>query len=145
MKDISVDTKREQNQELQQKLIVYQILQKHVEELQQQAMLIERRYSELEMAKNTMDDIAKAKKGGEVMFPLGGGVYSKGSVADSNNVMVEMGSGYVARKSVREASDFLESKKNEIEESTKGLQKEMETTVTKMNTIANELKEASGQ
>ena len=145
MKEIKVDTEKEKKQELQQKLIVYQILQRHIEELQQQAMLLERRFAELESALRTISDVEKVKKGGEVLFPLGGGIYSKGSSVDSRSFMVDLGSGFVAKKSAADAKAFLEKKKEEIERLGENMQAEMKATVSKLNVAANELKELAGQ
>lgn len=130
--------------ELQQKLIVYQLMQKRLEELQQKAVLIERRYAELEITKNTISDIEKTKKGGEMFFPLGSGLYVKGSASDDKKLMVELGAGLVSIKGTDAARDFLEEKKKDIENSGKGLEKEMRTTVGKINEIAHELQSSAG-
>jgi prefoldin alpha subunit len=138
-------TPQKEKAELQQKLIIYQLMQKRLEELQQQAMLIERRYAELEVARNTISDLEKTKKGGEMFFPLGSGVYAKGNVHEDKALMVELGAGLVSVKKPRAAQDFLEEKKKEIEASGKDLEKELKTTAEKMNEIAHQVQEAASQ
>lgn len=145
MKDIKVKGDEDKRAELQQKLVVYQLMQKRLEELQQQAMLIERRYAELEVARNTITDIEKAKTDNRMFFPLGGGVYAKGSIDGDKALMVELGADLVSVKTPKTAKDFLEEKKREIEKSGKELENELKTTVGKMNEIAVQLQEAAGQ
>jgi prefoldin alpha subunit len=145
MKNIKVDTEQEKKAELQQKLIVYQLMQKRLEELQQQAMLVERKFAELDITQNTISDIGKAKKDDEMFFPVGSGVYVKGKVHEQRDMMVEMGAGLVSVKNSKSAQDFLEDKKKEIEKSGKELEKELKTTAEKMNEIANELQQVAGQ
>jgi prefoldin alpha subunit len=143
MKKIKVENDKDKKAELQQKMIVYQLMQKRLEELQQQAMLIERRYAEIEVARNTIADIEKTKKGGEMFFPLGSGVYAKGNILGDKSLMVELGAGLVSVKNPRAAKDFLEEKKKEIEKSGKELENELKVTTGKMNEIAVQLQEAA--
>jgi prefoldin alpha subunit len=145
MKDIKVDTEKEKKAELQQKMIVYQLMQKRLEELQQQAVLIERKYAELEVARNTISDLEKMKKGGEMFFPLGSGVYAKGNVHEDKTLMVELGAGLVSVKKPKAAQDFLEEKKKEIESEGGDLEKELKKTAEKMNEIAHQLQKVAGQ
>ena len=145
MKDIKVKGDEDKRAELQQKMIVYQLMQKRLEELQQQAMLIERRYAEIEVARNTISDIEKAKKGGEMFFPLGSGVYAKGNIQGEKTLMVELGAGLVSVKSPKATKDFLEEKKKEIEKSGKTLENELKATAGKMNEIAVQLQEEASK
>jgi len=145
MKDIKVDTEKEKKAELQQKLVVYQLMQKHLEELREQALMLERKFVELETAKQTLSDLEKTKKGNELFFPLGAGIYAKANVHDNKDLMMDLGAGIVARKSPASAKKILEEREKEIEDSGKGLQDEMTTTAAKLNEIANELQKMAGQ
>ena len=143
MKSIKVDTSEEKKEELQQKLIIYQLLQKRLEELQQHALLLERRFVEIETAKNTVADIEKLSKGSELYFPLGSGVFAKGSIVSISDMMVELGSGIVMAKDPKSVKDFLEGKEKELEKSADELQDEMKHTMEKVNEIAEELRDMS--
>jgi len=135
----------EKKAEFQQKMVIYQLMQKRLEELQQQAMLIERKFVELETTKNTISDIEKTEKGRDLFFPLGSGVFVKGTASNDKSLMVELGAGLVSVKDTRAAKDFLEKKGKEIENSGKSLEKELKRTVEKLNEIALQLQEMAGQ
>ncbi|RLI97754.1 MAG: prefoldin subunit alpha, partial [Candidatus Aenigmatarchaeota archaeon] len=142
-KDIKV--KGQDKNYLQQKLVVYQLMQRRLEELQQQAMLIERKYKELETTKQTLGDMKKLKKTDEVFFPLGNGVYAKGNVSNDKKLFVELGAGLVTNKTPETATKFIEGKEKEMEKSAKEVQTEIEDTISKLNGIGEELRAASGQ
>jgi len=145
MKETKTDIGDDKKAELQQKLVIYQLMQKRLEELQQQAMIIEKKYAELEITKNTISDLEKSKAGNELFFPLGSGVYAKGSVHEDKTVMVELGAGLVSVKDTKSARDFLDKTKQDIEESGKNMENEIRTTAEKINAIAHELQAAAGQ
>ena len=144
MKGIKVDTEKERKQELQQKLIIYQLLQKRLEELQQQALMLERRFIELETTKHALSDLEKMKNGGELFFPLGSGVYAKGKVLDNKNLMIELGAGVVTMKNPKSAKSFLEEKNREIENASEKLGEEINAAMSKINAMATDLQNLSG-
>jgi|GEM_PF-1036329 len=135
----------EKKAELQQKMVIYQLMQKRLEELQQQAVLMERKFVELETTRNTISDIEKTEKGGDMFFPLGSGVFVKGKASSDKSLMVELGAGLVSMKDTKSANDFLEKKGKDIEDSGKDLEKELKKTVEKLNGIAHQLQEMVGQ
>ena len=128
--------------DIQQKMIMYQLLQKHLEELKQQAMIIERKNLELEITKQSVKDIDALKKDNEILISLGSGFYGFGEFNDLKKILVDIGSGVFIKKTVGSASDILKGKGKEIEDLNKKLQHELNDVVTKMNEIAAEVETA---
>lgn len=128
---------------MQENVLIYQILQKHLEELGQSALLLDRRYAEIEAAREAFEDIAGLKEKNEVLIPIGSGIFSYGKITDAKKVLVEVGAGVLMDKEPESARKFLEEKKQEIEKLAGELQAEINGTSEKMNAIASELEKAA--
>ena len=136
MKDIKVKPEKEN---AQQKVVLYQILQKKLEELQQEVLIIERKFLEIESASQTLSDIGKGEGQGDVYFSVGSGIYAKGKVTDRDNIMVEIGRDIMVSKDVKGAREVLDSRKADIEKEGEKLKNSIETTVAKLREIASEI------
>ncbi len=84
--------------ELQEKAILYQLLQKHLESMTQNAILLERRYEEIEAARMAMEDIGKLRDKNEILVPLGSGLFTHGRITDPKSMIVDIGSGIFLEK-----------------------------------------------
>lgn len=132
----------EDNQkQVQEKIMLYQVLQKQMEEFRQQASLIENRLTELEVTENALKEMKGVSSGDEAMFTLGGGCYGFGKLLINNKVMVEIGSGLVASKTLPDAINFIESRKAEIEGIAKNLQSEVTKVTESINQIGLEIQQ----
>lgn len=125
-------------QEAQQKLVLYQLLNQRIEQLNEQAKMIEQKLLELETTRQTLGDLKKLKQGNEVLIPLGSGCYTHGRTGDSG-LLIDLGAGVMVRKAPEEAKKVIEDKKAEIERLSGTLQNEANDVITKMNEIGPEL------
>ncbi|MFH1978059.1 MAG: prefoldin subunit alpha [Candidatus Aenigmatarchaeota archaeon] len=131
--------------EMQEKALMYQLLQRQLEEFNEKGMLLERKAGELGHTKNAMEELSKIKKGNKVMIPLGGESYTYGTVEDPENIMVEIGSNLVMKKTIKEAQDVVNDKRADIETLTKQIQEDITKMIAKMNEIAQEVQAAQQQ
>jgi len=131
--------------ELQEKVLVYQIMQKHLEELGQSALLLDRKYAEIEAAREAFEDITKLKEKNEVLVPIGNGIFSHGKITETQKFLVEVGAGILMEKDPESARKFLEEKKNEIEKLAEELQAEINETSERMNSLAAEIEKAASK
>ena len=129
--------------ELQQKIIAYQLLQKQLEELKKQVMLIENKSLELELTGQAINDLNKTKKGNKVLMPMGNDFYAYGEVTCPEGMLVNIGSGIMIKKDIEASLKFLEEKKRDIEETNRSIQKSLNDTTSKMNIIALEIEKES--
>ena len=138
-RDISVEKPEDMKQKVQQKLILYQLLQRHLEELRQQALLLERTFIEIETTRQTVSDLKKAKEGNETLVPLGSGFYTHGRVSNTKSLLVDIGVGILVEKDTVSTDDVLDNKRKELENASRELQDEMGNTLKKMNELGMEL------
>lgn len=62
------------------------------------------------MAKSSLGDLQEAKDDNPILIPLNSSLYVPGTVNDKNKVMVELGTGYFAEKSIEEATALIDRK-----------------------------------
>lgn len=138
-KDIRVETPESRKQEVQQKLVLYQLLQRHLEELRQQALLLERMFIEIETTKQTVSDLKKLKDVDEILVPLGSGFYTHGRVSGTKKFLVDIGASVLVKKNTESMDNVLDDKRKEMENASRELQNEMANTMKKMNELGMEL------
>lgn len=127
------------NEALQQKFLLYQVLQKQMEELQKQAVVLQQKFLELETTGQAVEDMRTLAEQNETLVPLGSGIYIEGRIKNRREVLVDVGAGVVMKKSMDDAMRFLEDKKKEVEQLSGELQSGAQRIADHMNTLAPEL------
>lgn len=134
-----------EQKEIQEKLALYQLLQNRLGELRQQVSLLEKRFMEIEMTRNALEDVGKLKKDSEILVPLGSGCYARGKLTDTENLLVDLGAGAVTHKETKPAQEMMDKKKEEIEKLIQEIHKETVNTVNKMNELGAQLQQSMAQ
>jgi len=129
---------------VQEKVMVYQILQNQLEEFLKQAEILESRMAEFEMTDAALQEMKSVGAGSELLVPLGAGCYGYGTLREKDSFMVEIGSGIVARRSHADALSMIGEKKKEIENVGEKLRAEMEKLGAAMNQIGADIQKLSG-
>jgi len=130
---------QESEKEMQEKVILYQLLQRHLESLSQNAVMLERRYEEIEATRLALEDIEKLKEKSEILVPLGSGLFTYGKITDSGKMLVDAGAGVFMDKDPESSKRLLEDKKKELEKLAKDMQDEIMDVSSRLNSIAIEL------
>jgi len=125
--------------QVEEKFIMYQLLQKQLEMFREQALQLEKNFIEIETTKQSIEDFQKLKKVNDIMIPLGSGYYVGGRVTDLKKVLMSPGANIMLEKNLKSAHENLEAKRNEIEKIGKNLQDKMSDVVQKINELAPEL------
>ncbi len=131
-----------EQKELQEKAILYQLMQRQLEELSQNAMLIDKRYAELDLTLQALEDVDKLKEKNEILVPLGSGIFTYGRVTDKK-ILAEIGAGMLLDKDAESARQLIQGKKKEIEKLALDLQGEMVSISSSMNSLVSEIEKAS--
>ncbi|XP_066591348.1 prefoldin subunit 5 [Prorops nasuta] len=69
-----------------------------------------------------LEKITPAATGKEILVPLTASMYVAGSLADTSNVLVDIGTGYCAQKSIADAKDYFKRKLNYVTEQMEKIQ-----------------------
>lgn len=128
---------------LQEKALMYQLLNAQLEELSSQFLHLNDRMLELEAAKNALGEMGKVKEGSDMLVPIGAGCYGFGKLGKKGSFMVEIGAGLLEEKPLSGALCAVEERKKEIGNLQERVKAELEGMRMKMDQIGLELNEAT--
>ena len=73
-------------------------------------------------AKMTLDEMKKIPEGTKMLVPLNGSLYAPGSIASSEKVIVELGTGYFCEKDIPGAKDLIARKMQLVDKSIESIE-----------------------
>jgi len=132
----------ELNKELQEKFMLYQLLNQRLEQIKQHASIVQQKMIEFDITQQALGDLKNAKAESEMLIPLGSGIYSCGKSGPQEKFLVDIGAGVMAKKTAADADKILEKRKKEIEDAVQALQMEANAITEKLNEIVPELQKA---
>jgi len=100
-----------------------QLYREEAQVLQQQLGNLQLNYASVELAIQTLENIAKLSKGDQMLLPVGSGAYIKSKVEDNEVALVDVGAGVVVEKSIPDAVKFLGTRINDMDSTREKLQK----------------------
>jgi prefoldin alpha subunit len=131
-------------QNLQEKLMLFQLMERQLDAMRQQGALLEQRIVEIDTSLTALEEIARLKDDNEALIPIGSGLFARARIT-SKKIMTELGARVMKDKSVKEAGSFLEERKKEIEKVEKNVQKEMAEISRSLQRMAPELQRMSDE
>jgi prefoldin alpha subunit len=100
--------------ELQKKIIQFQILEANLKTLQEREEILNERILEIENTKAAIEELKKTRPG-KTLIPLGSGNFISGKIDDTEEVIVGIGSGVAIKKNREDAVVILDDKFKEFE------------------------------
>ncbi|MBI4895659.1 MAG: prefoldin subunit alpha [Candidatus Aenigmarchaeota archaeon] len=107
-------SKENYEEELQKMYMQHQMLQQYIKGYSEQSTIIEGKIQELISTTDAISEIKNANKGSEIMANLGSQVFVKSDLKNTNEVIVELGAGIYASRSIEDATKILDSRKQEL-------------------------------
>jgi prefoldin alpha subunit len=129
------------NKEVQEKALMYQVFGAQLEELSSHFMAINQKVLEVDMAKNSLDELSKAVEGSDTLVPVGAGCYGFGKLGKKGKFMVEIGGGFVMEKTLPGAIESMDVRKKELMKLQDRVKAELENLRGNMDRIGLELNE----
>jgi len=124
---------------MEEKMIMYQILQRQLEVYREQMVQLEREMAEIESTKQTVGDLKNIKKENSVMIPLGSGLFIEGTITKTKNILMSPGANMMVEKNFESALDGLSEKEKQIEKASRRLQDESGKVAEQLNALTPEL------
>lgn len=93
----------------------YELYRNQLETLQQNLSLVDNSLQELKMVSKSLGEIDAAKKESDIFVPIGQDSFIKAKITDTDNVVVGIGAGVAAKKTIKEAKDDFEERIKELE------------------------------
>ena len=130
-------------EELQKKYLELKLLEQQASQIQQQLIFLENQKSILEKTKECIDDVKNIKKDSKALIPLGQGVFAKGSIQDTANLLVGVGHNVVVSKPAQEAKMIIDKQLSEIASMTSQLSSQLQQTAVHAGLLEEELQALS--
>jgi prefoldin alpha subunit len=96
--------------ELEEKSKEFDLLRQQLSAIDDELNQLGERVQSFEAVKDSIDSIAKTKKGTELIVPLGEGLFIKSSISNVDNVLLGVGSGIVVAKTVADSQAYVEER-----------------------------------
>ncbi|MBU2560094.1 prefoldin subunit alpha [archaeon] len=123
----------------------YEFYRNQLETLQQNLNLVDNSLVELRMVSKSLSEIGAAKKESEVFVPIGFDSFIKAKITDPDNVVVGIGAGVAAKKTIKEAKDDFEERIKELETVKADNTSNLESVISKLREIEPSVKSIVAQ
>lgn len=129
---------------LREALEVGEVLQSQLAQLDEQMTYLQAVTQEFQRARTTLETLAKAKKGEELLLPIGGGAYVRATLADEDRVISGLGAGISVEGPVSDALRRVDEQLAAARETSERLQQEMQRVLQQMQAVEARVGELSG-
>ena len=100
--------------DIQEKVEYFQMMQQQLEQLTQHVELLQQHMVELEDSRSALEGLGKVELESELLAPIANGIFVKGKLVDSENLLVNVGLGVVVEKSVADVIILLDTQKRDL-------------------------------
>lgn len=129
------------NDEIQRKIVEFQVLEANLKILQDRTEKLNEKMEEFQNTRMAIEEL-KETKPNEALIPLGSGIFVTGSVEKSENLIVDIGSGIVLKRSRVETAEFIENKIKELEKDIKNITEQSMSIILRLEKIREEVEKA---
>ncbi|MBU1245608.1 MAG: prefoldin subunit alpha [Nanoarchaeota archaeon] len=130
------------NKDMQQKVAELQFLEQQANQINQQANTIQSNIIELKTLNEALFDLENVEKGKDIFIPLGSGFFISASMGENKELLMNVGSKTLVKKSYKEAKDLVAVQSKELEKVLPQLEKQMMGIGIKGQALQQELQEA---
>jgi prefoldin alpha subunit len=126
-----------EEEELRKLSVQLRYLEQTAETLQQRISMLNAAMTDLTYANLTLDGVEKEKKNAEILVPIGGSSYVQVKLANPDKVIVGLGAGVSAEKTLPEAKALLKERLEELEKSMQAAQQQFVQVAERINSDRN--------
>jgi prefoldin alpha subunit len=126
-------------EELRRLSIEMRFLEQTADTLQQRITMLNAAITDLTYANMTLDGMEKEKENTELLVPIGGSSYIKVKLAESNKVVIGLGSGVSVEKTLTEAKNMVKERLDELEKTMVSAQQQFGQVAERINVSRNRL------
>jgi prefoldin alpha subunit len=127
----------EDEQQLKEIYAQYQMIEKQMEQIHQNIEILEGQMAEIDATRVGLKELENVKEGNEILIPISNGIFAKGTIQDTKEVLVNVGADTVVARSMQEAREMLTRQSAEM----KNLQIELMAMLENHSTKGQELQE----
>lgn len=128
---------QEDNKEM--KMYEYQFMMQHVKQMEMQMNELQQQVVELQTLKDNLDELQNLKGKEDGLFSFGGGLFVKGKIENSSEVVVNVGSGVCVTKTVNQAKELIDKQVAQLRDVVMEIQNEIKKVTTTLIGMQKEL------
>jgi prefoldin alpha subunit len=126
-------------EELRRLTVQLRFLEQTAETLQSRIGMLNTAITDLTYANMTLDGVEKEKENAELLVPIGGSSYVQVKLANPDKVVVGLGAGVSAEKTLPEAKALLKERLDELQKSMQAAQQQFTQIADRINADRNRL------
>jgi prefoldin alpha subunit len=120
-------------EELRRLSMEMRYLEQTADALQQRIGMVNAALTDINYANMTLDGIEKEKENSEMLIPIGGSSYVKVKLAETNKVIIGLGSGVSVEKTLPDAKATLKERLDELEKTVQSAQQQFSQVAERIN------------
>jgi prefoldin alpha subunit len=129
--------------EIEKKVMEFNMFEMKLNELGQQKELIEKQIVEMKNLQLSLDKLKDVKKQTEIFSMVGQDTFIVSEIKDTQKVLVNVGAKIFVKKDLEDAKETIEHKIVQIDEMNESLNLTAEKILEKMNSLGKEIKDLS--
>lgn len=108
-------------EEFQRYASLVEYYKNQLQSLETQFSYVQATIMDYTQAKISIEKLSQAKKGTELLVPLGGGTFTYASAKETSKILTDVGAGIVIEKTAEESIQIIQKRIEELEQSQKNL------------------------
>lgn len=131
--------------ELQQKYLEYQILEKSIKQLSVQLQQIEQQANDTQEVTQTISDLSEVQQGTTILYPLSTGLFFEGKIENAKNIYVNIGAGAIIKKTLQQTIKDLNDQVINMKAVQQEIHNKIEELTNRAFKIEEDLKKLAGE
>ena len=103
-----------ESEQLKEKYMEYQLSVQQVQQLHQNIESLEKHISDISNLEGSINNLSNIKLNSEVLMPIGGGIFIKGTITENSKLIMNVGSNVFIEKSTDEGKDTIKKQLSEV-------------------------------
>lgn len=132
--------KEEKEKKAQEIYAEYQAIEQHVKQLQKQLEVLTNQLMEMTATGRSLEELDKTEPGKEILVPLSSGIFVKGNLKNTSELLVNVGANVVVEKDLISAKKLINGQLEEMKKLHMRLVEDLEKTLGKASELESELK-----
>ncbi|MFQ5474879.1 MAG: prefoldin subunit alpha [Candidatus Nanoarchaeia archaeon] len=112
---LAIEETMTDEKEMQRKYVAYQMMEQQIKQVHEQLEKFEQQVAEIKHVEEQLEEVKKIKKDTEALIPVANGIFIKGRVVKTDEVIVNVGADVAVKKKVEDTQALLRSQIKEIE------------------------------
>ena len=135
----------EKEQKTQEIYMEYKAIDEHIKQLQKQLEALTNHLVEIHSTDSSLEDLDKIKKGKEIFVPISSGIFAKGTINDTSELLVNVGANVVVTKDIASAKKLIQHQIEEMKKVHKRMLEELQNMAQKAAELEMQLQSLTSE